>query len=140
MSYIVCTKSHPTKVVFWRKDRDCCNKKILENFFVQFLVLYHQPNLTVPVHHTSLDISHTRECQAWSILHDIFLQHIYILKERKDRKGFTCYDHLCMYVFWSVILPISIDSTYSVTSQFTILADSRFCIYLIKLLIHGIIS
>ena len=64
LSYIVCTKSHPTKVVFWQKDRDCCNKKILENFFVQFLVLYHQPNLTVPVHHTSLDISHTRECQA----------------------------------------------------------------------------
>ena len=71
---------------FWQKDRNCCNKKILENFFVQFLVLYHQTNLTDPVHHTSLDIYLTQGNVKLEALHDTFLQHIYILKERQNKK------------------------------------------------------
>ena len=79
---------------FWQKDRNCCNKKILENFFVQFLVLYHQTNLTDPVHHTSLDISHTRECQAWSITWHIFATYLHFKRKTKQKR-------ICM--LWSSI-------------------------------------
>ena len=48
-------------------------------------------------------------------LHDTFLQHIYILKERQNKKGFACYDHL--YILISHRKPACPSYTFHLFSQ-----------------------